>query len=72
MPAYYAFFRKDAVKRVGANLNNVWGPGDVLSLSRRLKEVEVYMFPISTAEREPRYDELRKDTNYVMKTVSGN
>ena len=72
MPAYYAFFRRDALKRVGANLNNVWGPGDVTSLSRRLKEGEVYMFPISTAEREPQYGELRKDPNFVMKTVSGN
>ena len=72
MPAYYAFFRKDALRRVGANLSNLWGPGDVTSLSRRLKEGEVYMFPISVAGREPLYDELRKDPNYVMKTISGN
>jgi len=51
---------------------SLWGPGDVTSLSRRLKEGEVYMFPISVAGREPLYDELRKDPNYVMKTISGN
>lgn len=72
MPRYHVFFRKDRLVELGVDLKkDIWGPCEAMSLGRKLRESEWYMFSPEW-ERGPEYERLKKDPRYEMKVVSGN